>query len=171
MNSNYESEELHSLDESSSDTAQGEDDNDNDHPTTDEVDNSVKRKKFLMFKPIDKVEHIGFKKDMLFTSPRQFKDAITNYAANGGWDVRFIKNNLQRVRSCCQPGCKFVAFLTKVTRERSYQLKTLIPEHTCTKSYKNPRCASTYIGKKLLKKVRRQPGIKLKDIQDVVHEK
>ena len=129
MNSDYESEELHSLDESSSDTAQGEDDNDDDHPTTDEVDNSVKRKKFLMFKPIDKVEHIGFKKDMLFTSPRQFKDAITNYAINGGWGVRFVKNDLQRVRVYCQLGYKFVAFPTKVTRGMNYQLRTLITEH------------------------------------------
>ena len=58
-----------------------------------------------------------------------------------------------------------------MTRERSHQLKTLIPKHTCTKSYKNPRCTSTYIGKKLLKKVKRQPDIKLKDIQDAVHKK
>nr|POE91827.1 hypothetical protein CFP56_64044 [Quercus suber] len=32
-------------------------------------------------------------------------------------------------------------------------------------------CTSSYIGKKLMKKVRRQPNMKLKDIQDVVHEK
>nr|POF20179.1 hypothetical protein CFP56_76469 [Quercus suber] len=32
-------------------------------------------------------------------------------------------------------------------------------------------CTSSYIRKKLMKKVRRQPNMKLKDIQDVVHEK
>ena len=76
-----------------------------------------------------------------------------------------------RVRAQCQPGSKFVAYLAKVPREKSYRLKTLNLTHTCTRSYKNPRCTASYIGKKLLKKVRRQPDIRLKDIQDAMHEK
>lgn len=42
-------------------------------------------------------------------------------------------------------------------------------DHTCTRSYKNPRCITTYIGKKLVKKVKRQLDIKL--IPDAMHEK
>ena len=129
MNSDYESDELHNLDKSSSDTAQGEDYSDDDHPATDDIDNFVRRMKFPMFKPVAKAEHIRFKKDMFFTSPKQYKDAITNYAINGGWGVRFVKNDLQRVRVYCQLGYKFVAFPTKVTRGMNYQLRTLITEH------------------------------------------
>ena len=144
MNSDYESEELHSLDESSFDSAHGEDDSDDDHPTTAEVDNSVKRMKFLVFKPVAKTEHIRFEKDMLFTSPKQFKDAIIDNVVNRGWGVGFVKNDLLRVRVCCKLGCKFVAYLSKVTRKRSYQLRTLIGKHTCNKSYKNTRFTSAY---------------------------
>ena len=75
------------------------------------------------------------------------------------------------VRVVCQEGCKFVAYLTKVSRERSYQLRTLTLEYTCSRSYKNPRCTSSYIRKKLMKKVKRQPNIKLKDIQEAIHDK
>ncbi|XP_030942060.1 uncharacterized protein LOC115967120 [Quercus lobata] len=75
------------------------------------------------------------------------------------------------VRAVCQEGCKFVAYLTKLPRERSYQLRTLTLEHTCSRSYKNPRCTSSYIGKKLMKKVKRQLNIKLRDIQEAVHDK
>ena len=78
---------------------------------------------------------------------------------------------MQRVRVVCQENCKFVPYLAKLPREKSYQLRTLNLEHTCTRSYKNPRCTSSYIGRKLMKSVRRQPNMKLKDIQDVVHEK
>ena len=53
----------------------------------------------------------------------------------------------------------------------SYQLKILNLEHTCTKSYKNLRCTTKFLAKKLMKKVRRQPNIKLKDIQEAMHEK
>ena len=55
--------------------------------------------------------------------------------------------------------------------EKSYRLKTLNMEHTCSRSFRNPRCTASYIRKKLMKRVRRQPNIRLKDIQDSVHEK
>ena len=58
-----------------------------------------------------------------------------------------------------------------MSRERSYRLKTLNMDHACTKSYKNPRCIATCIGKKLVKKIKRQLDKKLKDIQNAVHEK
>ena len=64
-----------------------------------------------------------------------------------------------------------MAYLAKLLREKSYQLRTLNLEHTCTRIYKNPRCTSSYIGRKLMKRVRRQPNMKLKDIQNAVHEK
>ena len=170
MNSDYESEELFSLDESSSSSEHCEVSSDGETPTA-EVDNSIRRSRFPIFRPVAKAENLRFEKDMLFLSPRQFKDAITDYAVHGGWGIKFVKNDLVRVRAQCQPGCNFVAYLAKVPREKSYRLKTLNLTHTCSRSYKNPRCTASYIGKKLLKKVRRQPDIRLKDIQDAVHEK
>ena len=86
-------------------------------------------------------------------------------------DGEFVKNDLQRVRAVCQENCKFVAYLAKVPRERSYQLRTLNLEYICSRNFKNCRCTSSYIGKKLMKKVKRQPNMKLRDIQGFVHEK
>nr|POE60179.1 hypothetical protein CFP56_25380 [Quercus suber] len=177
MNSDYESEELHSLVESSSDDELGYDSDDkseDDKKTHVRDEKELKKeqvRKFPVFKPVAKAEHIYFEKDMLFTTPKQFKEAITDYAVFGRWGIRFVKNDLQRVRVVCQEGCKFVAYLTKVPREKSYQLRTLTLEHTCCRSYKNPRCTSSYIGKKLMKKMKRQPNIKLKHIQEAVHDK
>ena len=82
-------------------------------------------RKFSVFKPMAKAEHIYFKKDMLIITPKQFKEAITDYAIHGGGGIRFVKNGLQKVKTVCQEGCKFVAYLTKLPRERSYQLRTL----------------------------------------------
>ncbi|KAL0013658.1 hypothetical protein SO802_000727 [Lithocarpus litseifolius] len=177
MNSDYESEELHSLVESSSDDELGYDSDDkfegdnSTHVGDEREQKEEQERKFPVFKPVAKAEHIYFEKDMMFTTPKQFKEAITDYVVHGGWGIRFIKNDLQKVRAVCQEGCKFVAYLTKLPREKSYQLRTLTLEHTCSRSYKNPRCTSSYIGKKLMKKVKRQPNIKLKDIQDAVHDK
>ena len=55
-------------------------------------------KKFPVFKPVAKVEHIVFENDMLFTTPKQFKEAITEYVVHGGWGIRFVKNDLLSVR-------------------------------------------------------------------------
>ena len=85
--------------------------------------------------------------------------------------MKFVKNDKLRVRAKCQPPCKFTAYLAKLPKEMSYQLKTLNMEHTCTRSYKNPRCITKFLARKLMKKVRRQPNIKLKDNQEAVHEK
>ncbi|KAK9993903.1 hypothetical protein SO802_023606 [Lithocarpus litseifolius] len=117
MNSDYESEELLSLDESSSSSEHCNDSSDGETPTA-KVDNSIRRSRFPIFRPVAKAENLRFEKDMLFLSPKQFKDAITDYAVHGGWGIKFVKNDLVRVRARCQPRCKFVAYLAKVPGRR-----------------------------------------------------
>ena len=96
INSDYESEELHSLEESSSDDDIGDD---TDHNSEDELKTPVgkgrgQKRTFLVFKPVVKAKHIRFEKDMLFTTPKQFKEAVIDYAVHGGWGIRFVKNDL-----------------------------------------------------------------------------
>ena len=93
MNSDYESEELYSLVESSSDDELGYDsDDDAEDDRSTHVGNGKGQKneevkKFPMFKPVVKIEHISFEKDMMFTTPKQFKEAIREYAFHGGWGI------------------------------------------------------------------------------------
>ena len=103
INSDYESEELHSLEESSFDDDFGDD-------TDDGSENGLRTpmgngrgqmRTFPVFKLVAKAEHIRFEKDMLFTTPKQFKEAVTDYVVHSGWGIRFIKNDLQRVRAVC----------------------------------------------------------------------
>ena len=100
MNSDYESEELLRLDESSLSSKDGDDSSDNDIPIA-EIDNSIRRSKYPIFRPVAKAEHLRFEKDMLFISAKQFKNAITDYAIHGGWGIKFVKNDLMRVRARC----------------------------------------------------------------------
>ena len=96
INSDYESEELHSLEESSSDDDIGDD---TDHNSEDELKTPVgkgrgQKRTFLVFKPVVKAKHIRFEKDMLFTTPKQFKEVVIDYVVHGGWGIRFVKNDL-----------------------------------------------------------------------------
>ena len=110
MNFDYESEELLSLDESSSSNEHCNDSSDGETLTV-EVDNSI-RSRYPIFRPVAKAENFRFEKDMLFLSPKQFKDVMTDYAVHGGWGIKFVKNDLvsdspmpARVQICCLP-CK-----------------------------------------------------------------
>ena len=87
VNSDYTNEELLSLTESSSSGDEGVNDSDSEgdgDATHGHVDNVTRRKKFPVFKSVSNLEHMRFEKNMLFISPKQFKDAITEYAVNGG---------------------------------------------------------------------------------------
>ena len=100
MNSDYESEELHSLVESSFDNKLGYDSDDiskddrSIHMGYGRGQKNEEVKRFPVFKPMAKAKHIFFEKDMLFTTPKQFKDVITAYDVYGGWGIKFVKNDL-----------------------------------------------------------------------------
>jgi len=108
MNSNYESEKLHSLMESSFDDELGYDNDDKseDNNRTHVGDEREQKKeqvgKFPVFKLVAKAVHIYFEKDILFTTPKQFKETITDYAVHGGWGIKFVKNDLQMIRAIFQ---------------------------------------------------------------------
>ena len=97
MNFDYESEELHSLVESSfnDELEYDSDDNAKDdrstHMRNGKGQKNKEMKKIPVFKPVVKVEHISFEKD---TTPKQFKEAIIEYAVHGGWGIKFVKNDL-----------------------------------------------------------------------------
>ncbi|KAK9990579.1 hypothetical protein SO802_025564 [Lithocarpus litseifolius] len=90
MNPDYESEELHSLVESSFDDELEYDSDDiyeddrSTHLRNGRGQKNEEVKKFHVIKLVAKAEHIVFEKDMLFTTPKQFKEAITKYAVHGG---------------------------------------------------------------------------------------
>nr|POE55880.1 hypothetical protein CFP56_66001 [Quercus suber] len=116
MNSDYTTEELLSLSESSSDGGfQGDGiyDSESDATINETIVDNVRRRRntFPVFRPVSNPDDLVFEKHMLFTSVKQFKEAITEYAVKGGWGVKFVKNDKVRVRAKCQPPCKFIAYL------------------------------------------------------------
>ena len=63
------SEKLLSLDKSSSSSEHCNDSSDGETPTA-EIDNSIRRSRYQIFRPVAKAENLRFKKDMLFLSPK-----------------------------------------------------------------------------------------------------
>ena len=129
---------------------------------------------FLEFRSVAKAENIRFKKNILFTTPKQFKEAIIEYAIHGTWGIIFAQKKKKRFfesKSFFPTKLQVCSLSNKGAKGEELPTKNIVMDHTCFKRYKNPMCTSSYIGKKSMKKVKRQPNIKLKDIQDVVQAK
>lgn len=133
--------------------------------------NGTCKVKYPSFKRGGENESLKFELGVLFNSLNDFKDAINDYAVKGGWNIRFVKNDKTRVRAKCVEGCKWVAYCSKVQNERTFQLKTLVDEHTCSKSFKNRRLSSKWLSKHIVDDVKEQPRIKLVSIQDKLKRK
>ncbi|KAK9983687.1 hypothetical protein SO802_033212 [Lithocarpus litseifolius] len=124
MNSDYESEELLSLDESSSSSEHCEVSSDGETPTA-EVDNFVRRSRYPIFRPVAKAKNLRFVKDMLFLSPKQFKDAMSDYAVHAEHDLATGLPYFERIYIFLE-GCKkgFLAGCRPVIGLDACHLKT-----------------------------------------------
>ncbi|GMY11921.1 hypothetical protein FCV25MIE_07160 [Fagus crenata] len=138
LHSDYESEDLHSVRVGLNESESKHESDGNNAKVDDnkDVDDSVgvdgrrlrveyRRPTFPIFKLVARAKDIKFEIGMFFTLTNQFKEAMTEYAVVGGWRIRFVKNDKVKVRAVCQEGCKFVAYLAKLLKELSFQLKTL----------------------------------------------
>nr|POE50032.1 hypothetical protein CFP56_38474 [Quercus suber] len=125
MNFDYESEELLSLDESSSSCEHCNDSSDGETLIA-KVDNSIRRSRYPIFRLVAKAENLRFEKDMLFLSPKQFKDVMTDYAVHGGWGIKFVKNDLDAVNE------KYVVNISagKASRAREKAQEAVDGAHT-----------------------------------------
>ncbi|GAU33369.1 hypothetical protein TSUD_364940 [Trifolium subterraneum] len=96
-----------------------------------------------------KMEGYKWVKGTTFSTREEFKEAISIYVVTNNRDLRFIKNDKERVRVGCKDGCPFVALLSKVPGEDTWQLRTLNDEHKCMPEYRVKRLNANWLGKKL----------------------
>ncbi|GAU19392.1 hypothetical protein TSUD_76360 [Trifolium subterraneum] len=118
-----------------------------------------------------KMEGYKWVKGTTFSTREEFKEVISTYVVTNNRDLRFIKNDKERVRVGCKDGCPFVALLSKVPGEDTWQLRTLNDEHKCMPEYRVKRLNANWLGKKLVYSVRENPNIKLTDICTKAREK
>lgn len=65
-----------------------------------------------------------FSVGLLFTSIAKFKVAMREYAIKNGRNMKFIKNEKEKVRVMCLIGCPWIVYATQVRDEKTFQVKT-----------------------------------------------
>lgn len=135
-----------------------------------------------------------------FESAQEFKDCMTYYALANGFSIWYSKSSQSEVIAQCGqrppkleddskgkrrkakrypnvvigegPKCPFRCFARTMRREASFQIISLVDEHTCVRNFRFGSLINyKWIGRQLGGEIRLNPNIKLVDIAGLVMKK
>ncbi|GJZ98932.1 multidrug resistance-associated protein 5 [Tanacetum coccineum] len=105
-----------------------------------------------------------------YEGPEQLKRALTYYALANGYKLYFEVNNPRRLVAKCskdnqEKKCPFRLWASWMQSEKSFQIKNMIDEHVCSKTYEyGSLIKSNWIARNYAKKIMINPSIKVRDI-------
>jgi len=67
---------------------------------------------------------------MEFKSIKEFKEAITEWNALNGWELKFVKNNKIGCIVICRNDCAFIALCSQIGEAHTYRIKTWYRDRT-----------------------------------------
>ncbi|KAK8957245.1 hypothetical protein KSP39_PZI001276 [Platanthera zijinensis] len=108
---------------------------------------------------------------IIFRSKEEFKDAVTTYAVHTGVGLKLTKNDKSRVRFKCKEGCNWEIYAAPVKNQDTWEVRTIIDKHTCSREFNNRLLSAKWLGKRIESKVRENPNIQLKQIVAKTKEK
>lgn len=132
-------------------------------------DDEVKRK-WPIFRASSDMKNPAFSIGLTFASKSEFRDVVHNYAYNNGKELKFTKNDNERMYvRCKQVGCPFKINLWKVKNALSWRILTFNDIHDgCGWVYKNKMVKSTRVAKRWIKDIGNNSKWTTKDFRDNV---
>jgi len=74
-----------------------------------------------------------------FIDKEHFQQAIITYAVHSGRNIRWVKNDKQRVRVKCmgaQGKCEWSAYTAYIPLRKTWQLRKVVDRHNCSREFK-----------------------------------
>nr|KAJ0219410.1 hypothetical protein LSAT_V11C300125710 [Lactuca sativa] len=108
---------------------------------------------------------------MKFSNPMELKLCLTYYAVKNGYDLWYEKTNHQKLlEKCCKhkknkknKSCPFRLWTTWMKNERSFQIKSLIDRHNCSRVFKFGSIVSyKWIGTHIMNEILQKPKISIR---------
>ncbi|KAL4318980.1 hypothetical protein GQ457_18G014420 [Hibiscus cannabinus] len=92
-----------------------------------------------------------FVKGLIFSDRNVLKEAIKHYGRVNRVQVKLQKNDTKRIQDVCQETCPWKLWAApmnpKDITDQTWQIKTLVDSHTCSKVTKNRNIRSTWMAK------------------------
>ncbi|XP_028094043.1 uncharacterized protein LOC114294125 [Camellia sinensis] len=120
-------------------------------------DGGPKRDKFPEFNKHTNMVDPQFQVGMVFPSSKVFKQAVKEHAIKTGKDIKFLKNDKDRVRAGCKPPCQWMIYASKMHGQMNLQVKTYVPTHNCGRMFYNKNVNSTWLSKKYMESIKSNP--------------
>ncbi|KAJ9675836.1 hypothetical protein PVL29_024670 [Vitis rotundifolia] len=92
-----------------------------------------------------------------------YEDAIKN-----GRNVKFVKNEKDKVRVVCSKGCPWVVYVAEVRDEKKFQVRTYNGQHTCSRVLKNDNVTLRYLCNKYVDHFRNNPKLSIGAFMNIV---
>ncbi|XP_058726169.1 uncharacterized protein LOC131597489 [Vicia villosa] len=75
------------------------------------------------------------------------------------------------MRVICKQGCPWESYCARLANKKTWQLRKIVDNHTCSRDYKVRFLNSKWLGKKITSTVRENPDLKLRDIMEKTKQK
>nr|DAD43061.1 TPA_asm: hypothetical protein HUJ06_001291 [Nelumbo nucifera] len=102
---------------------------------------------------------------MCFPSIKEFRAALKEHIIVNGFQIKYIKNEKSRViAQCAWEDCPWHIHASPLQDGLTYCIKSLNPEHNCSRIYRNKQATNTWIAEKIGEKLRQNPTWKIESI-------
>ncbi|XP_058218763.1 uncharacterized protein LOC131329571 [Rhododendron vialii] len=105
---------------------------------------------------------------MKFPNVRVFRKLLREYHIKEGYTFKFVKNESTRVTVKCAFDCGFRLHASPMYGEKSFQIKNIWQQHTCTRNYTNNNATASWLSNKYLAKLNDAPETKVKSMKNIV---
>lgn len=93
---------------------------------------------------------------------------MREYAIKNGRNIKFIKNEKEKVRVMCSIGCPWIVYAIQVRDEKIFQVRTYNVEHTCGRVFKNYNLTSMYLCSKFVDHFKLNPKLSIGTFMNTV---
>ncbi|XP_025670684.1 uncharacterized protein [Arachis hypogaea] len=112
-----------------------------------------------------------FELEMRFASVERFKDVVKDSFIAEGREVKWIKNDRERVRvGCRDEECNFLVHLSYNKTLQCYQIKTYQPEHSCARDLGSNAADQHWISRKIVKRMATHPHMTTREATEFLRE-
>lgn len=145
-------------------------------------DAEVKTVKHPRYKELKDMSQFKWEVGTIFGSKKEFQNAVKTYAVHSGKALKFVKNDKFRCKAICKGGdlesadgekkkCPCEAYVTQLTGEKTWQLRVCNTKHTCSRALDVKMMSSKWLAKRIEKKLRQNPKMRVAAIQQLTREK
>ncbi|KAM0963123.1 hypothetical protein ACFX13_022582 [Malus domestica] len=116
------------------------------------------------------MENPQFDIGMKFLSKKVLKQARHKYEVVRSYKCKVRKNDRIRLSAKCKQGCSWKLFASVMQGESTFQNKSYIPGHSCSKGFSSKNITLTFLSERYMGRIKDDPKIKkanasVRDIQ------